>query len=70
MEPSTELHRWAGGLCLGVVAALVMLGYHFGNVRFVPMAAGFAILAGLFYSGRLISTPPPSLSNSGQHRAL
>ncbi len=70
MGPSMDLQRWAGRLCLGVVALLAMMGYHFGNVRFVPVAAGFAILAGLFYSGRLTPTPSRSLSNSGRHRAL
>jgi hypothetical protein len=47
-----------------------MLGYYFANVRFAPVAAGFAILAGLFYSGRMVASPSASLSNSGRHRAL
>ena len=70
MGPSTELQRWAGRACVGVVALLVMLGYYFANVRFAPVAAGFAILAGLFYSGRMVASPSASLSNSGRHRAL
>jgi len=37
--------RWAGRLCLGMVATLASAGYHFGNIRFVPLVAGFAILA-------------------------
>jgi hypothetical protein len=62
---------WAGRVCAGLVALLAMLGYYFGNVRFAPVAAGFAILAVLFYSGRLLAaTPSRSLSNSGRHRAL
>jgi hypothetical protein len=71
MGPSTEWQRWAGRVCAGLVALLATLGYYFGNVRFAPVAAGFAILAVLFYSGRLIATAPTnSLSNSGRHRAL
>jgi hypothetical protein len=65
-----ELQRWAGRVCAGLVALLAMLGYHFGNVRFAPVAAGFAILAALFYSGRLVAAPSRPLSNSGRHRAL
>jgi hypothetical protein len=42
------IRRTAGWACAGMVAVLIMMGYHFGNVRFVPVAAGFAILAGLF----------------------
>jgi hypothetical protein len=37
--------RWTGWLCLGMVATLTSMGYHFGNIRFAPLAAGFAILA-------------------------
>jgi hypothetical protein len=70
MGPSMELQRWAGRVCAGLVAVLAMLGYHFGNVRFAPVAAGFAILAALLYSGRLMAAPSRSLSNSGRHRAL
>jgi len=74
MGSSMELQRWAGRVCAGLVAVLAMLGHHFGNVRFAPVAAGFAILAALFYSGRLsgrlIAAPSRSLSNSGRHRAL
>ena len=70
MGPSMELQRWAGRLCAGLVALLAMMGYYFGNIRFAPVAAGFAILAALFYSGRMVATPSRSLSNSGRHRAL
>jgi hypothetical protein len=42
------VRRRAGWACVGLVAVLITMGYHFANVRFVPMAAGFAILAGLF----------------------
>jgi hypothetical protein len=40
-----SVRRRAGWLCLGMVAALASMGYHFGNVRFTPLVAGFAILA-------------------------
>lgn len=71
MGPSVDLHIWAGRLCLGLVGLLAMLGFHFGNIRFAPVAAGFAILAAVCYFGRM--TPPVptrSLANSGSHRAL
>ncbi|HUF35825.1 MAG TPA: hypothetical protein VMN37_07735 [Gemmatimonadales bacterium] len=64
-----ELQRWAGRACVAMVAGLSVLGYHFGNIRFVPVAVGFAILAGLCYSGHL-PTPSRSLTDSGRHRAL
>src|SRR3954469_3280162 len=40
--------RWAGWLCLGLVAMFVLLGYYFGNVRFTPLAGGFLILSAVF----------------------
>ena len=58
MGSSLELQLWAGRVCAGLVVLLGMMGYHFANVRFAPVAAGFAILAGLFYSGRLLPVPP------------
>ena len=70
MGPSMELQRWAGRVCAGLVAILAMMGFYFGNVRFAPVAVGFAILAVLFYSGRMVPAPSRSLSNSGRHRAL
>lgn len=45
MELSDRVRRWAGWLCLGMMATLASMGYHFGNIRFTPLAAGFAILA-------------------------
>ena len=45
MDSSDRMRRWAGWLCLVLVATLTLLGYHFGNIRFAPVAAGFAILA-------------------------
>ena len=70
MGPGMELQRWAARVCAGLVVVLAMLGYHFANVRFAPVAAGFAILAGLFYSGRLLPAPSRSLSDTGRRRAL
>ena len=52
MESSDRIRRWAGWLCLGTVATLTSMGYHFGNIRFAPLAAGFAILAALCLSER------------------
>jgi hypothetical protein len=46
------VRRWAGWTFLCIVAALVSMGYHFGNIRFVPLAAGFAILAGVCFLDR------------------
>ena len=48
MDSSDRIRRWAGWLCLGMVATLTSMGYHFGNIRFAPLAAGFAILAAVF----------------------
>lgn len=70
MEPSMDLQRWAGRLCAGAVVVLMMTGYYYANIRFAPVVAGFAILAGLFYSGRLAAAPSRQLRHSGSHRAL
>jgi hypothetical protein len=68
MYASDELQRWAGRLCLLVAGALGMMGYYFGNVRFLPVIAGFAILAAVCYVPR--AAQPPSLRRSGQHPAI
>lgn len=52
MEVLDTVRRWAGWMFLGIVAVLVSMGYHFGNVRFVPLAAGFAILAAVCFLDR------------------
>ena len=71
MGPSIELQRWAGRLCVALVVVLAMIGYYFANVRFAPVAAGFAILAGVFYTTtRPIAAPTRPLRESGQHRVL
>jgi hypothetical protein len=70
MFASGELQRWAGRLCLLLVAALGMMGYHWANVRFLPLMAGFAILAGVCYAPRSASEKARSLRPSGQHPAI
>ena len=61
----------ARAMAEGGYSASQITGYYYANIRFAPVAAGFAILAGVFYSGRLAAAAPTrSLSNSGQHRAL
>lgn len=71
MGPSVDFQVWAGRLCLAMVTMLAFLGYHYGNVRFIPVAAGFAIFAGVCYSWRTApSQPSGSLANSGRHRAI
>jgi hypothetical protein len=70
MFANEDLQRWAGRTCLLLGGALGMMGYHFANVRFLPLVAGFAILAGVCYSGRGASDPTSSLRDSGQHPAL
>jgi hypothetical protein len=52
MELLDTVRRWAGWMFLGVVAALASMGYHFGNVRFLPLAAGFAILSAVCFANR------------------
>jgi hypothetical protein len=46
-----------------------MMGYHFANVRFLPLMAGFAIFAAVCYSPRGMAAVR-SLRDSGQHPAL
>jgi hypothetical protein len=70
MFGSEELQRWAGRLCLMLVAALGMMGYHWANVRFLPLMAGFAILAGVCYAPRNTTEQATSLRPSGQHPAI
>ena len=51
MRYSDRVGRAAGWSCALLVALLILMGYHFANVRFVPIAAGFAILAGVLLLG-------------------
>jgi hypothetical protein len=69
MFPNQDLQRWTGRACLLLVMAFGMMGYYFANVRFLPLAAGFAILAGVCYSGRGESGLTRPLRDSGQHPA-
>jgi hypothetical protein len=52
MDFLDSVRRWAGWMFLGLVAALASMGYHFENVRFVPLAAGFAILSAVCFLDR------------------
>jgi hypothetical protein len=70
MLGSEEVQRWAGRLCLLLVAALGMMGYHWANVRFLPLMAGFAILAGVCYAPRTTSEKARSLRPSGPHPGI
>jgi hypothetical protein len=67
------VRRWAGWGFLAVVAALASMGYHFGNIRFVPLALGFAILAAVCFSDRgrqqvRSGNGVHARANSGVHR--
>jgi hypothetical protein len=44
MSLHEKLRRLAGWFCLGLAALFCLLGYYFGNIRFAPLAGGFAIL--------------------------
>jgi hypothetical protein len=70
MYANGELQRWAGRICLLLVATFGMLGYHWANVRFIPIIAGFAILAGVCYAPRAASPEAGALRPSGRHPAL
>jgi hypothetical protein len=71
MVSGVDLQTWAARICLGLVCTLSLMGFHFGNVRFAPVVAGFAILAGVFYTWRgHPAEPSHSLADSGRHRAL
>jgi hypothetical protein len=70
MFPNEDLQRWAGRICLLLAGALGMMGYHFANVRFLPLVAGFAILAGACYGSQRESDAHRPLRDSGQHPAL
>ncbi len=52
MDLGDRTRRWTGWVCLGVVALFLLMGYHFGNIRFAPLAAGFMILAALCFFDR------------------
>ncbi len=50
MGTSGALQVWAGRLCLAAMAVLVWAGLYYENIRFLPSAAGFAILAAVSYT--------------------
>lgn len=64
------LHRWAGRTCLLLVAGFGVMGYYWANVRFLPLMAGFAILAAVCYGPRAASPGARSLRHSGQRPAI
>lgn len=70
MVANEELQRWAGRICLLLVMAFGTMGYHWANVRFLPLMAGFAILAGVCYAPRAASREASSLRHSGQRPAI
>jgi hypothetical protein len=74
MAVGDSIRRWAGRACLFLVVALSSMGYHYGNVRFAPVALGFAILAALCWwdSGteQVTSNGIHPRADSGVHRAI
>jgi hypothetical protein len=70
MFASELLQRWAGRLCLLLVATFGVLSYHWANVRFLPIIAGFAILAAVCYAPRTAPPEARTLRHSGQHPAI
>jgi hypothetical protein len=70
MDASQALQRWAGRGFLVLVATFGMLGYYYANVRFLPLMAGFAILAAVCYAPRAASPATRALRESGRHRAI
>jgi hypothetical protein len=65
------VRRWAGWVCLALVAIFVLLGYYFGNIRFTPIAGGFLILSAVFLieRGEVGSNAVHQGADSGVHRA-
>jgi hypothetical protein len=70
MFPNEDLQRWAGRICLLLAGTLGFMGYHFANVRFLPIMAGFAILAGVCYGARREVDLTRPLRHSGRHPSL
>ncbi len=71
---SDDLNRWAERLCLTLVGALGLLGLHYANIRFLPIAVGFAVIGGVCRFGRGFdrgrSRAARSLTDSARRRAL
>lgn len=55
---------WAGRTCLAVVLTLVWLGFYFANIRFLPVAAGFAILSVVCYTWTRREIPAPRVAQA------
>jgi membrane associated rhomboid family serine protease len=55
-----------------LVFSLGAMGFHYGNIRFLPVALGCAILAALFYGliGRSSVEATKAPLDSGRHRSL
>jgi 4-amino-4-deoxy-L-arabinose transferase-like glycosyltransferase len=70
MHANEELQRWAGRICLLLVATFGMMGYYWSNVRFIPIMVGFAILAAVCHTPRAVSPEAGPLRRSGQHPAI
>lgn len=70
MLPYEDLQRWAGRACLLLGVALAIVGYHFANVRFLPLVAGFGILAWVCYGRPEEPVSPSRLGSSGQHPVI
>jgi hypothetical protein len=72
MARTSDLQVWAGRFCLGSVFALGAMGFHYGNIRFLPVALGCAILAALCYglTGRDSVEASKASLDSGRHRSL
>lgn len=58
-----RVRRAAGWACAATVAVLLSMSYHFANIRFVPVAVGFAILAGVC----LLMGGAPQVESNGVH---
>ena len=58
-----RVRRGAGWACLVTVALLLSMSYHFANIRFVPVALGFGIMAGLC----LLAGTTPQVERNGIH---
>ena len=69
-----RIRRWAGWGFLAMVLVLASMGYHFANVRFAPVALGFAILAAVCWRNpgteQVRSNGIHPGADSGVHRAI
>ena len=74
MVVGDNIRRWAGWAFAFLVVALSSLGYHYGNVRFAPVALGFAILAAVCWRNwgaeQVSRNGIYPRTDSGVHRAI